>query len=150
MYMKPWDVARYSQRPQRRPMVLCEYAYARGNATGDLWSYWRTFYERQHAQGGFIWDFQDRASPSRRTPTATARFSRSSRGRNFWAYGGDFGPAGTPSDGNMCCNGIFGADRKPHPGAWEVKHVYSTSTKPWTWLGGPSASRTSTISSSQR
>ena len=42
---------------------------------------------------------------------------------SFWAYGGDFGPPGTPSDGNMCCNGIVGPDLVPHPGAYEVKKV---------------------------
>lgn len=125
MYIKPWDVAKYSHQPHTRPMVLCEYAYARGNASGDLWSYWKTFYERQHAQGGFIWDFQDRGLPQPQDPQRNGAVKPIKPGdKTFWAYGGDFGPAGTPSDGNQVCNGIFGADRKPHPGAWEVKHVY--------------------------
>ena len=126
MYMKPDQVARCSGSPQRRPLVLCEYAYARGNATGDLWSYWRTFLAGGHAQGGFIWDFQDRAIPQPiNYPARGERVLPLAPGKPwFWAYGGDFGPPGTPSDGNMCCNGIVGTDRVPHPGAWEVKHVY--------------------------
>lgn len=42
----------------------------------------------------------------------------------FWAYGGDFGPPGTPSDDNFCCNGLVTPDREPHPGLFEVKHIY--------------------------
>lgn len=42
----------------------------------------------------------------------------------FWAYGGDYGPPGTPSDGNFCCNGLITPDRRPHPGLLEVKHIY--------------------------
>jgi beta-galactosidase len=42
----------------------------------------------------------------------------------FWAYGGDFGPPGTPSDDNFCCNGLVTPDRRAHPGLHEVKHVY--------------------------
>jgi beta-galactosidase len=42
----------------------------------------------------------------------------------FWAYGGDFGPPGTPSDDNFCCNGLITADREPHPGLLQLKKVY--------------------------
>ena len=42
----------------------------------------------------------------------------------FWAYGGDYGPPGTPSDGNFCCNGLVTADREPHPGLLQLKKVY--------------------------
>ncbi len=42
----------------------------------------------------------------------------------YYAFGGDFGPPGTPSDQNFCCNGLVSADREPHPGLYEVKHIY--------------------------
>lgn len=42
----------------------------------------------------------------------------------FWAFGGDYGPPGTPSDQNFVCNGLVTPDRKPHPGLLEVKHIY--------------------------
>jgi len=42
----------------------------------------------------------------------------------FWAYGGEFGPPGMPSDDNFCCNGLVSADRQPHPGLFQVKKVY--------------------------
>jgi beta-galactosidase len=49
----------------------------------------------------------------------------------FYAFGGDFGPPGTPSDQNFCCNGLVSSDREPHPGLHEVKHIYqSVQTKP--------------------
>ena len=43
---------------------------------------------------------------------------------SFFAYGGDFGPPGTPSDGNFCMNGLVATDRTPHPGLYQVKKVY--------------------------
>ena len=132
MYCKPPVVAKYAAGNGERPMILCEYAYSRGNATGDLWTYWDTFYLRKRAQGGFIWDFQDKALPQPQDPNRHGLYETPRPdGKNFWAYGGDFGPAGTPSDGNQVCNGIFGTDRQPHPAAWEVKHVYQyIHTKP--------------------
>ncbi|MCA9256634.1 MAG: DUF4981 domain-containing protein, partial [Phycisphaerales bacterium] len=42
----------------------------------------------------------------------------------FWAYGGDYGPPGTPSDDNFCCNGLVSADRRPHPALSQLKKVY--------------------------
>lgn len=42
----------------------------------------------------------------------------------YWTYGGDFGPEGTPSDGNFCINGVVFPDRTVHPGFYEVKKVY--------------------------
>lgn len=39
----------------------------------------------------------------------------------YMAYGGDFGPAGTPSDDNFNCNGLISSDRTPHPGIAQVK-----------------------------
>ena len=62
--------------------------------------------------------------------SACARFSRRKSsdetpdGRMFWAYGGDYGPPGTPSDGTMTCNGIVTPDREPEPEYFEVVKVY--------------------------
>ena len=46
-------------------------------------------------------------------------------GRPMWAYGGDFGPPGTPSDGIFCANGLTQPDGKLNPHTHEVAHVYS-------------------------
>ena len=51
--------------------------------------------------------------------------TKPSGGRDyFWAFGGDYGPPGTPSDQNFVCNGLVSADRNPHPGLLQVKHIY--------------------------
>ncbi|HYW78684.1 MAG TPA: glycoside hydrolase family 2 TIM barrel-domain containing protein, partial [Thermoguttaceae bacterium] len=44
----------------------------------------------------------------------------------FFAYGGDYGPPGTPSDDNFCMNGLVTADRVPHPSLCQVKKVYQS------------------------
>ncbi len=42
---------------------------------------------------------------------------------DYFAYGGAFGPAATPSDHNFCMNGIVSADRTPHPGLAEIRTI---------------------------
>jgi beta-galactosidase len=41
----------------------------------------------------------------------------------YYAYGGAFGPARTPSDENFCMNGVVSSDRTPHPALAEIKKV---------------------------
>eukprot|EP00828_Plagiopyla_frontata_P048420 TRINITY_DN9274_c0_g1_i1.p1 TRINITY_DN9274_c0_g1~~TRINITY_DN9274_c0_g1_i1.p1 ORF type:complete len:482 (-),score=66.62 TRINITY_DN9274_c0_g1_i1:33-1403(-) len=63
-------------------------------------------------RGGSIWDWVDQGF--RKTDPTT--------GKEFWAYGGDFGDV--PNKQNFCCNGLVQPDRKPNPHAAEVKKVY--------------------------
>jgi beta-galactosidase len=42
---------------------------------------------------------------------------------HYFAYGGAFGPARTPSDENFCMNGVVSADRTPHPALAAIKKV---------------------------
>ncbi|HNQ88709.1 MAG TPA: glycoside hydrolase family 2 TIM barrel-domain containing protein [Verrucomicrobiota bacterium] len=146
MYAPPRELAEYSSAPQSRPYILCEYAHAMGNSSGNLWLYWDLIYSRPHLQGGFIWDWVDQAQrepvpqgvgkgrgraglpggaeqPGKARPAAV-RPSAKAKSGTFWAFGGDYGPPGTPSDQNFLCNGVVTPDRKPHPGLHEVKHVY--------------------------
>jgi len=109
-----WIINRAQEYPDR-PFILEEYAYARGNACGNLHEYQEAFESHKQLIGGLIWDWADKA---------LRKFS--SDGKMFWAYGGDYGPPGTPSDGTMCCNGIVGPDRDPEPEYWEVKKVYQS------------------------
>jgi beta-galactosidase len=101
---------------ERRPMILCEYAYAKGNSTGGFFKFWDLVDELPRFQGGCIWDWQDKAL-----------LHTTDSGERFWAYGGDFGGDfdydQDNEDPQMCCNGIVGPDRLPHPGALEVKKV---------------------------
>jgi beta-galactosidase len=64
-------------------------------------------------QGGFIWDWVDQGI-----------LKTDENGEKYWAYGGDFGEEGLPSDGNFCINGLTWPDRTGKPGLNEVKKVY--------------------------
>ncbi len=125
MYPHPSRLGDYASKPQDRPFIMCEYEHSMGNGSGDFWSYWNQIYEKPHLQGGFIWDWVDQGLRQRQQPLPMKHFEQVNPGdKTFWAYGGDFGPAGTPSDDNFCCNGLVTADRQPHPGLYQVKHVY--------------------------
>jgi beta-galactosidase len=113
MYWTTWDLRWYGYARQLRPLIMCEYAHAMGNSTGNLKDIWDVIERYPQLQGGCIWDWVDQGL-----------LKKDSLGRNFWAFGGDYGPKGVPSDGNFCCNGLVSPDRKPHPGYWEVKKVY--------------------------
>jgi len=128
MYSHPSVLNVYSSKPRYRPFILIEYTHAMGNSNGDVWSYWSQIYNKPYLQGGFVWDWVDQAF---RQPVPAdhklplERFMLVKPGNKwFWAYGGDFGPQGTPSDDNFCCNGLVSADRTPHPGLAEMKKIY--------------------------
>lgn len=95
-----------------RPVVPSEYSHAMGNSSGNLWDQWKAIYKYPNLQGGYIWDWVDQGI-----------LMKDKQGNSYWAYGGDFG-VNMPSDGNFCCNGIVGPDRKPHPAMSEVKYVH--------------------------
>ncbi|MFB3879769.1 MAG: glycoside hydrolase family 2 TIM barrel-domain containing protein [Armatimonadota bacterium] len=120
MYPKIERLVEYASREQSRPLIMCEYSFAGGNAVGNLQDYWDVIERHKHLQGGFIWDWHDKAL-RRQAPD----------GSTYWAYGGDFGPPGTPSDGIFVCCGIVGPEREPQPEWFEVKKVYQyLSAKP--------------------
>ncbi len=96
-----------------RPLIMCEYAHAMGNSTGNLQDYWDVIEKYPGLQGGFIWDWVDQGL-----------LKTAGNGEKYWAYGGDYGEEGVPSDGNFCINGLVWPDRTPHPGLAEVNKVY--------------------------
>ena len=49
---------------------------------------------------------------------------KDSSGREYFAYGGDYGPKGTPSDHNFLNNGLISADKSLNPHMLEAKSVY--------------------------
>jgi len=125
MYPNPKNLAAYAAKEQARPYIMCEYAHAMGNSTGDLWSYWRQIYALPHLQGGSIWDWVDQSFFQPQGAERGRRFVKPRPGdKTFFAFGGDFGPRNVPSDQNFCCNGLVSGDRTPHPGLAEVKKVY--------------------------
>ncbi len=104
---------------EKRPVMMCEYAYAKGNSTGNFFKFWDMIDQYPRFQGGCIWDWNDKAL-----------LHTAPNGARYYAYGGDFGPdfdykshIGDNEDPQMCCNGIVGPDLVPHPGAYEVKKV---------------------------
>ena len=114
MYPDMNDFRRYAERENmRKPYIMCEFAHAMGNSTGNFREFFDIMALGPHMQGGFIWDWVDQGID------AVGR-----DGRHYWAYGGDFGAWMYPHDENFCCNGVVLPDRTPHPGLYEVKKVY--------------------------
>jgi beta-galactosidase len=113
MYPDIEYLAEYASKPQERPLIMCEYAHGMGNSTGNLQEYWDVIENYPQLQGGSMWDWVDQGFQQ-----------KDALGRIYYAYGGDFGPPGTPSDSNFCINGLVSPDRTPHPGLYEVKKVY--------------------------
>lgn len=96
-----------------RPFIMCEYAHAMGNSSGNFQEYFDIIKSSPHMQGGFIWDWVDQGIKS-----------KDANGKTYWAYGGDLGAGHLYNDLNFCANGLVAADRSPHPGIYEVKKVY--------------------------
>jgi beta-galactosidase len=127
MYSNPATLGQYASQQQTRPFILIEYVHAMGNSTGDVWSYWNQIYNLPYLQGGLVWDWVDQSLRQPVVENRDGKFLKVKQGdKTFWAYGGDFGPAGTPSDDNFNCNGLVSADRTPHPGLSEMKKVYQS------------------------
>lgn len=93
-----------------RPVVPSEYAHAMGNSTGDFHGQWNAIYKYPHLQGGYIWEWIDHAL-----------LAKNKDGKEYWAYGGDFGKD-MPSDGNFVADGVIGPDQVPHPAMSEIKY----------------------------
>lgn len=112
MYAKPQHIEHYAKTYFDRPLILCEYEHTMGNSAGNIKDYWDIIEKYPQLQGGFIWDWVDQGLAN-----------ENEKGK-FWAYGGDYGPEGTPSDGNFLINGVVFPDRSVKPHSLEVKHVY--------------------------
>jgi len=113
MYAGFEHLEEYASSNPERPLIMCEYAHAMGNSVGNFTDYWEIIDRYPSLQGGFIWDWVDQGL-----------FKVTEAGDTIWGYGGDFGPPGTPSDGNFVINGLVQPDRRPNPHYYEVQHVY--------------------------
>ncbi|MGH9270044.1 MAG: glycoside hydrolase family 2 TIM barrel-domain containing protein, partial [Ilumatobacteraceae bacterium] len=103
MYAPVERIVEWSRRhaDRRRPLILCEYGHAMGQA-GGLDDYWAVFGVERGLQGGFVWEWADHA------------LRRSDDDGTEWLeYGGDFGEP--DHDGTFVCDGLVSADRQPHP-----------------------------------
>ena len=132
MYPSPSSVINYSTLPREKPFIMCEYAHAMGNSTGDIWAYWQPIYDgANHLQGGFIWDWVDQGL---RMPVPPGRkFTRFENVKSFpldpalgtfFSDGHIFDPEKKMTDAGSPGDGLVSPDRTPHPGLAEVKKVY--------------------------
>jgi beta-galactosidase len=114
MYARIEEIENYAKDEKSdRPLIMCEYAHSMGNSTGNLQDYWDVIEKYPKLQGAFVWDWVDQGI-----------LKTGENGEKYWAYGGDFGELGVPSDGNFCINGLTWPDRTGKPGLNEVKRVY--------------------------
>lgn len=97
---------------KQKPMIMCEYAHAMGNALGDFKIYWDLIRKYPKFQGGFIWDLIDQS------PHWTGK-----SGKMIYGYDGDFDTIKT-SDDNYSDNGLLNPDRIPNPHVYEVGYFY--------------------------
>jgi len=111
MYPEIEEIVRWAKSGRGdRPLIMCEYSHAMGNSNGSLSDYWEAIESHHGLQGGFIWDWVDQGLRK-----------VDERGREHWAYGGDFGDH--PNDGAFCINGMVWPDRTPHPAMFEFKKL---------------------------
>lgn len=114
MYPPIAEMKEYAERENpTKPYIMCEFAHAMGNSTGNFREYFDIMEGHPHMQGGFIWDWVDQGIDA-----------VGNDGRHYWAYGGDFGAWMYTHDENFCCNGLVLPNRTPHPGLNEVRKVY--------------------------
>jgi len=113
MYSSINHLKEYVSRDHYRPLIMCEYAHAMGNSTGNFQEYWDVIEAEPHLQGGFIWDWVDQGL-----------LEKTEDGRSYYTYGGDYGTDTIQSDNNFCINGLIFPNREVHPGIWQVKKTY--------------------------
>lgn len=95
-----------------KPLFICEYAHAMGNAIGNLTEYWDYIESSDATIGGCIWDWVDQA---------IYEPHELKRGIKRLRTGYDF-PG--PHQGNFCSNGVLPATREPSPKLAEVKAAF--------------------------
>ncbi|MFA6664365.1 MAG: glycoside hydrolase family 2 TIM barrel-domain containing protein [Lachnospiraceae bacterium] len=112
MYAKVDEIKAFLSKHRDKPFISCEYTHAMGNSCGAMFKYTDLADEEPLYQGGFIWDYIDQSI------TKKDRY-----GREFQAYGGDFGDR--PTEYHFSGNGIAcGEDREPSPKMMSVKYNY--------------------------
>lgn len=92
-----------------KPIVLCEYGHAMGNAPGALEEYMEAFRKYRRLQGGWIWEWANHGLWDEK--------------RGFYGYGGDFGDY--PNDGTFVMDGLCFSNHTPTPGLVELRKAYS-------------------------
>ena len=116
MYPSVEAIKEFLAKDNSKPFICCEYTHAMGNSCGAMHKYTDLTDTEPKYQGGFIWDYIDQSI-----------YKKDRYGKEFQAYGGDFGER--PTDYNFSGNGIaYGGDREASPKMQEVKFNYQNIT----------------------
>lgn len=112
MYPPVAEIEEFLAKHRDKPFICCEYTHAMGNSCGAMHKYTDLTDREPLYQGGFIWDYIDQSI-----------LKKDRYGKEFQAYGGDFGER--PTDYNFSGNGIvYGGERDESPKMQEVKYNY--------------------------
>ena len=95
----------------QKPHIQCENSHSMGNSMGNVREMFDLYEKYPCLTGEFIWDFKDQGL-----------LTKSSTGKEYWAYGGDFGD--NPNDGNFCINGLVHPDWSLTAKSYNTKKVY--------------------------
>jgi len=97
-------------RQRSKPFIHCEYVHAMGNGPGQIAEYEALVDTYPRLHGGFVWEWRDHGL-----------LARTADGRDYFAYGGDFGEV--VHDGNFVMDGLVLPDDTPTPGLAEFAAV---------------------------
>lgn len=95
-----------------KPMIICEYAHAMGNAIGNLTEYWDVIENSNSTVGGAIWDWVDQAI-----------YDPDEIKQGIYRLHTGYDYPG-PHQGNFVSNGIIPATREESPKLKEVKAAH--------------------------
>ena len=95
-----------------KPMFICEYAHAMGNAIGNLREYWESIEGSSSTIGGAIWDWVDQAI-----------YDPHEMKQGLYRLHTGYDYPG-PHQGNFCSNGIILPTREESPKLKEVKAAH--------------------------
>ena len=116
MYPSVKMIEDFLANDRSKPFICCEYTHAMGNSCGAMHKYTDLTDTEPLYQGGFVWDYIDQSI-----------YKKDRYGKEFQAYGGDFGER--PTDYNFSGNGIaYGGERDASPKMQEVKFNYQNIT----------------------
>ena len=109
-----WDyngIKGKGEQQHDRPHIQCENSHSMGNSMGNVREMFDLYEKYPCLTGEFIWDFKDQGL-----------LTKSSTGKEYWAYGGDFGD--NPNDGNFCINGLVRPDWSLTAKSYNTKKNY--------------------------
>lgn len=100
MYPSVDDVVALATQPdESRPVVMCEYAHAKGNSVGNFKEYWEAIKTHPRLIGGYIWDWKDQSM-----------VRKDKDGKEYFTA-------------LTATNGLVTADQKLKPGILECKRI---------------------------